>query len=236
MMQAMVSSTFKKILIIEDESDIAKLLAYNLEKEGYRVYCADDGAAGFKLFQKEKPHLVLLDVMLPKMDGLEVCRLIRGESAVPIIMLTAKREEVDRILGLELGADDYVTKPFSVREVLVRIKGILRRSAASKVSEKNTFIKLGELEVDTERYEVRVKNKAVLLSSKEFEFLKCLLTADGRALSREKLLELVWGYDAGADIDTRTVDQHIARLRDKLGPESHRVVTVKNIGYRFKTT
>jgi two-component system alkaline phosphatase synthesis response regulator PhoP len=222
----------EKILIVEDEKDLVKILKYNLEKEGYRVVVANDGEAGLSIFRKEKPGLVILDVMLPKLDGFEFCKVVRQESKVPILMLTAKTEEVDRILGLELGADDYVTKPYSVREVLARVKAILRRVSDSE-GEK-AFVRAGELEVDLERYVVKVKGDPVQLSSKEFEFLKCLLGAKGRVLTRDQLLERVWGYDDGMQIDTRTVDQHIARLREKLGVESPRIVTVKNVGYRIK--
>lgn len=227
--------TGKKILIVEDEQDIVKLLKYNLEKEGYMAVTANDGEAGLKLFRKEKPDLVLLDLMLPKLDGFEFCKLVRQNSKTPIIMLTAKSEEVDKILGLELGADDYVTKPFSVREVLARVKVILRRQNQKEEEPDSTnLVRAGFLEVDLERYQTKVKGKEITLSNKEFEFLKCLIQAQGRVLTRDKLLEIVWGYDEAIKIDTRTVDQHIARLREKLGVEADRVVTVKNVGYRFK--
>ena len=221
----------EKVLIVEDEKDLVKLLKYNLEKEGYRVLAAHDGEAGLALFRKEKPELVILDVMLPKLDGFEFCKIVRQESKVPILMLTAKTEEVDRILGLELGADDYVTKPFSVREVAARVKAILRRFSDADGEKK--FIRAGELEIDLERYVTQVDGRPVALSSKEFEFLKCLIAAKGRVLTRDQLLERVWGYDEALQIDTRTVDQHIARLREKLGGESRRIVTVKNVGYRI---
>jgi DNA-binding response OmpR family regulator len=168
------------------------------------------------------------------MDGIQVCRVLRQESQVPIIMLTAKKEEVDRVLGLELGADDYMTKPFSVRELLARIKTILRRSHAQAKHEDAVF-RAGTLEADFTRYTVSIKGKPVALSSKEFEFLKVLIQGKGKAFTRDQLLEHVWGYDRSYDIDTRTIDQHIARLRDKLGPEAKRVITVKNVGYRFDT-
>ena len=224
----------EKILIVEDEKPLVKILKYNFEKEGYRVLAEGDGEAGLAAFRKEKPDLIVLDLMLPKVDGFEFCRTVRKDSATPILMLTAKKEEVDRVLGLELGADDYVTKPFSVREVLARVKGILRR-ASEKGGGSSTPERLGELLVDLERYEVSVKGKPVALSPKEFEFLKCLLQAQGRALTRDQLLEKVWGYDRSMEIDTRTIDQHVKRLREKLGAESARLVTVKNIGYRLKT-
>jgi two-component system, OmpR family, alkaline phosphatase synthesis response regulator PhoP len=221
----------ERILIVEDDKDLNKLLKYNLEKEGYRISTAFNGESGLALFQKEKPDLVILDVMLPKLDGFEFCRIVRKESRAPIIMLTAKVEEMDRVLGLELGADDYVTKPFSIRELLARVKAILRRSTAP-VDEKMVF-RAGELEIDLERYILSVKGKSIKLSSKEFEFMKCLVLAKGKVLTRDQLLEKVWGYDDSMNIDTRTVDQHIARLRDKLSSEAERVVTIKNVGYRF---
>lgn len=223
--------TTHKILVVEDEKDLVKLLKYNLEKEGYRVSVANNGEAGLAAFQKEKPDLVLLDVMLPKLDGFEFCRAVRKDSKTPIIMLTAKIEEMDKVLGLELGADDYVTKPFSVRELLARIKAILRRSTIPK--DESTLVRAGNLEVDLERYTVTVAGNPVKLSSKEFEFIRCLIQAQGKVLSRDHLLEKIWGYDRGMDIDTRTVDQHIARLREKLGAESNRILTIKNVGYRF---
>lgn len=223
--------TTHKILVVEDEKDLVKLLKYNLEKEGYRVSVANNGEAGLAAFQKEKPDLVLLDVMLPKLDGFEFCRAVRKDSKTPIIMLTAKIEEMDKVLGLELGADDYVTKPFSVRELLARIKAILRRSTLPK--DESTLVRAGDLEVDLERYTVTISGNPVKLSSKEFEFIRCLIQAQGKVLSRDHLLEKIWGYDRGMDIDTRTVDQHIARLREKLGSESNRILTIKNVGYRF---
>jgi len=222
----------EKILVVEDEKDLVKILKYNLEKDGFRVISAGDGETGLALFRKEKPDLVLLDIMLPKLDGFEFCKIVRHESKTPILMLTAKADEVDRVLGLELGADDYVTKPYSVREVVARIKAILRRAAGAQ--EEKTFFRTGELEIDLERYQVSIRKQPVAISSKEFEFLKCLLLAKGKVLTRDQLLEKIWGYDSSLEIDTRTVDQHIARLRDKLGPEAARVITVKNVGYRLK--
>jgi DNA-binding response OmpR family regulator len=224
----------EKILVVEDEKDIVRLLKYNLEKEGYRVSSANDGEAGLAQFRKERPDLVMLDVMVPRLDGFGFLKAVRQESKTPVMMLTARKEEVDRVLGLELGADDYVTKPFSVREVSARVKAILRRVGDRTQAPSAPVLRAGELEVDVERYETRVKGKAVTLTSKEFEFLKCLIQAGGRALSRDQLLEKIWGYDRSMEIDTRTIDQHIARLRDKLGPEAGRIVTVKNVGYRLK--
>jgi DNA-binding response OmpR family regulator len=222
----------RKILVVEDEKHLVKVLKYNLEKDGYRVSTAADGEAGWSAFQKEKPDLVLLDVMIPKLDGFELCRRIRGQSKTPVLMLTARKEEVDRVLGLELGADDYVTKPFSVREVLARVKAILRRLGST--GETRSMLRAGALEMDLDRYVTQVQGKDVALSPKEFDFLKCLFQAEGKVLSRDQIMEKVWGYDRSLEIDTNTVDQHIARLRAKLGSEAGRLLTVKNVGYRLK--
>jgi len=222
----------EKILIVEDEKHLVKVLKYNLEKAGYRVLVVHDGQSALTSFKKEIPDMVILDIMLPKLDGFEICKEIRRESKVPILMLTARKEEVDRVLGLELGADDYVTKPFSVRELLARVKAILRR--VSEKENKRSLVRVGDLKVDLERYETRIGERPIDLSPKEFEFLKCLIQADGKALTRDQLLEKVWGYDKSMEIDTNTVDQHIARLRNKLGSEAGRIITVKNVGYRLK--
>ena len=223
----------EKILVVEDDKDIVRLLKYNLEKEGYRVFAAADGEAGLTAARKERPELLILDVMIPKLDGFELLKMLRRETRAPVLMLTARKEEVDRVLGLELGADDYVTKPFGVRELLARVKALLRRAGPAEAAA--SLLRSGGIEMDVERYEVRVRGKDVQLTSKEFEFLKVLLQAGGRALSRDQILEKVWGYDRSMEIDTRTVDQHVARLREKLGPDSSRVATVKNVGYRIKT-
>lgn len=222
----------EKILVVEDDKDIVRLLKYNLEKEGHRVIVAGDGEAGLAALRKERPELLVLDVMIPKLDGFELLKIVRRESRIPVLMLTARKEEMDRVLGLELGADDYVVKPFGVRELLARVKALLRR--AGPVEAAASILRAGGIELDAERYEVRVRGKDVPLTSKEFEFLKILLQAGGRALSRDQILEKVWGYDRSMEIDTRTVDQHVARLREKLGAEAARVATVKNVGYRIK--
>lgn len=222
-----------KVLVVEDDRDIAKILRYNLEKEGHAVLSATDGDTAVALFRREKPRLVLLDLMLPKVDGLEICRLIRqDDKQVPILMLTAKSTEVDKIVGLEMGADDYVTKPFSVREVMTRVKTLLRRTAASAAPLAGSLT-VGALELDVDRYELRLNKKPVALTGKEFDLLKILWSARGKVLSREDVLERVWGIDRAADIDTRTVDQHVARLRAKLGAEKRRLRTVKSVGYCF---
>ncbi|MBI5622504.1 MAG: response regulator transcription factor [Elusimicrobia bacterium] len=220
-----------RILIVEDEANITRLLRYNLEKEDYRVAAAADGEAGLEAFRREKPDLVILDLMLPKLNGFEFCKTVRRDAKTPILMLTARREEVDRVLGLELGADDYVTKPFSVREVLARVKAILRRAAPAE--EARAVLRAGKLELDLDRHEGRLNGRPFPLRAKEFEFLKCLFLAKGKVLNRDELLEKIWGYDRSMDIDTRTVDQHIARLRRRLGSEAGRIVTIKNVGYRL---
>ena len=223
----------EKVLLVEDDKNLAKLVRYNLEKEGYRVVSAADGEAGLAVLRKERPDVVILDAMLPKLDGFEFLKIIRRETRVPVMMLTARKEEMDRVLGLELGADDYVTKPFGVRELLARVKALLRRATPSE-STPGGVLRAGGVELDVERYEVRVRGKAVVLTTKEFEFLKLLLQAGGRALTRDHLLEKVWGYDRSMEIDTRTIDQHVARLREKLGAAAGLVATVKNVGYRIK--
>ncbi|TBR20173.1 response regulator transcription factor [bacterium] len=221
-----------KILLVEDEKALSRIVRYNLEKEGHKVVLAEDGEAGLALARREKPDLVILDIMLPKLDGLQVCKALRSSSSVPILFLTAKKSEVDRVLGLKLGADDYVTKPFSVAELAARVEALLRRAAPAVAPAAPR--RAGELEVDVERHEVSVKGKPVAVTPREFTFLKLLLEADGRVLTRDVILETVWGIDRSVEIDTRTVDQHIARLRRKLGAEGSRIVTVINSGYKLK--
>lgn len=223
------------ILVIEDEKNILELVQYNLEKEGYRVLTAMRGDDGLRLAREQPVSLLVLDLMLPGLDGLEICKMLRENPAtarLPIIMLTAKGEEVDRVLGLELGADDYMTKPFSPRELAARIKAVLRRFQQPLPAE--GLLKAGTLTVDTGRHVVTLKGKPVELTSKEFTLLRVLMEAQGRVLSRRYLLEHVWEIDAGANIETRTVDMHVGLLRKKIKQESHRIVTVKNAGYRFE--
>ena len=225
----------EKILIVEDEKDIVKMLEYNLKKEGFRILSAYDGEDAIDLATREHPDIVLLDLMLPGIDGLEVCKSLKAEKKskdIPIIMLTAKSQEADKVLGLELGADDYVTKPFSPRELLARIKVVLRRiKDKDKLLE---LVKIGELTVDFSKIGLSVKGKPVELTSKEFELLKILLQAKGRVLSRDYLLDTVWGFDHALEIQTRTVDVHIRTLRKKLKSEAKRIITVTNYGYRFE--
>jgi DNA-binding response OmpR family regulator len=222
------------VLLVEDERDIAELVRYHVEKAGMRFLHANDGGAALRLARAELPDVALLDLMLPGLDGLEVCRQLRRDAAtrrLPIIMLTARGEEVDRVVGLELGADDYVVKPFSPRELLARIRAVLRR--ADDHEPKAAGRAAGELRVDEARHAVTVAGRPVELTAKEFGLLAALMRADGRVLGREQLLETVWGYANAAEIESRTVDVHIRRLRAKLGSEARRIVTVKAVGYRF---
>lgn len=225
----------EKILIVEDEKDIVKMIDYNLKKEGFRTVSASDGEDAIDLAKREHPDLILLDLMLPVIDGLEVCKTLKKEAktaSIPIIMLTAKAQESDKIVGLELGADDYVTKPFSVRELTSRIKAVLRRT---KEKEKlPEVLRIGDLEIDFSKISVVIKGKPVELTSKEFELLKVLIKANGRVLSRDYLLDTIWGFDNAMEIQTRTVDVHIRTLRKKLKAASKYIVTVKNYGYRFE--
>lgn len=227
--------TKEKILIVEDEKDLVKLIRYNLEKEKFRVTAARDAETGLKLVRKSKPDLILLDIMLPKMDGLEFLRTIRPEVDIPIILLSAKRSEMDRILGLKLGADDYMVKPFSIGELQARITGHLRRHAGGAANgEAKKTVTIGAINIDFERHEILVAGKPACLAPKEFAILKLLIEARGKVLSRDQLLQMIWGHEKDMEIDTRTVDQHIARLRRKLGPERNRIATVPNFGYQIK--
>jgi len=223
------------ILIVEDEKDIIKMLEYNLGKEGFKILSARDGETALELVGKEHPDLILLDLMLPGIDGLEVCKALKEEkrtALIPIIMLTAKSQESDKVIGLELGADDYMTKPFSPRELIARIKAVLRRiKDKDKLPE---VFKIGELTIDFSKIRVTIKGKPAELTAKEFELLKALIKANGRVLSREHLLNTIWGLDRAVEIETRTVDVHIGSLRKKLKSEGKRIVTVKSYGYSFE--
>ena len=213
----------KTVLIVDDEQPIVDMLKFNLIKEGYNILEANDGETAVDIALKEKPDIILLDVMLPKMDGLSVCRKIKNSYNVPILMLSAKGEELDKILGLELGADDYITKPFSVRELMARVKANLRKVEAiptneveQKQEESNDsgIIKVGELELDLDKFEVKVRGKVVELTIREFEVLKFLASQPSQVVTRESLLEKVWGYEYYGDI--RTVDVTVRRLEKKL--------------------
>ncbi|MFA6318972.1 MAG: response regulator transcription factor, partial [Elusimicrobiota bacterium] len=223
------------ILVVEDQKDILRLISANLEKDGFRVLASADGSKALGLALRRKPELIVLDVGLPGMDGFELCRRLREKSQTPVIFLTAKGGEVDRILGLRLGADDYMVKPFSVGELLARVHAILRRAAPKPTDGGGAPKRLGSLTLDLERHEVTSGGKPVLLTPKEFALLAALIDADGKVLSREDLLEHIWGHDKSLDLDTRTVDQHLARLRRKLGSEGRRIATVTNFGYRVKS-
>ena len=219
-----------KVLVVDDEPDILDLVRYHLEREGYQVVGCRDGKSALDLVDREKPDLVVLDLLMPGVDGFEVCRRLRRESSIPIVMLTAKADETDTVVGLELGADDYVTKPFSPRELVARVRAVLRRGTGPADQGPLT---IGTLAMDFARYQVRVGGTDVVLTAKEMELLKALVQARGRVLSRDFLLERVWGYDRAAEIESRTVDVHVRRLREKLGREARRIVTVKGVGYRF---
>ena len=222
------------ILIVEDEKDIVKMLEYNLKKEGFKTLSVRNGEDAICSARTEQPDLIILDLMLPGIDGLEVCKTLKADDktrSTPVIMLTAKSQESDKIVGLELGADDYVTKPFSPRELIARIKAILRRlNEKDKAAE---VLRAGYLTVDLAKIEASVKGKPLELTAKEFELLKTLMRSRGRVLSRDHLLNTIWGFDHAMEIQTRTVDVHIRTLRKKLKSESKRIVTVKNYGYRF---
>lgn len=225
-----------KILVVEDEKNIAKLVSYNLEREGFRVSVVKDGEEALESIRGNPPQLILLDLMLPKVDGLEVCRRIRSDprtASIPVIMLTAKTQEADRIVGLELGADDYIPKPFSPRELVARVRAVLRRSTRP---ESGPVWNCGVLTVEWEKRTARVGGKPVKLTRKEFDLLKTLVDANGRVLSRDQLLEQVWGYDRSMEIQSRTVDIHISQLRQKLGAEGKRILTVTGSGYRLVTS
>ena len=225
-----------KILIVEDEANIRQLVRYNLEKEGFQIIEAVDGLQGVKLAKIEKPDLVLLDLMLPEMDGLEVCRNIKGNtgtSSLPIIMLTAKSEEIDKVIGLELGADDYMTKPFSPRELVARVKAVLRRS--QKDTTLPGELSVGRLRFNFSRYEVHMGNVKLELTPKEYELLKMLATNLGKVFTREQLLEKVWGYEYFGD--TRTVDVHVRHLRAKMESDpqtAEAIETIRGFGYRLR--
>ncbi len=215
------------VLIVEDEPNIASLVRMYLEKEGFRVSHVADGLAAVDTIGRLEPSVVVLDVMLPGIDGLEVCRRVRQRSRVPIIMLTAKDEEIDKVLGLELGADDYLTKPFSPRELVARVKALLRR-AGGEESPAST-VKLGEVTLDEQRRSVEVDGKTVDLTAKEFDLLAFLMTNPKIVFSRDRLLERVWGYERA--VDSRTVDSHVRSLRSKLG-SAELIKTVRGVGYK----
>ncbi len=232
----------KTILIVDDEKTIVTMLALNLQKEGYNTLEANDGEMAVEIALSQKPDLILLDIMLPKMDGLTVCKRIRQALNVPILMISAKDEEIDKILGLEFGADDYITKPFSVRELMARVKANLRKAEASISSDDNeskgdgTIVKVGDLTLDLNRFEVRVRNEVIDLTLREFEVLKYLANQPGQVVTRETLLEKVWGYEYYGDI--RTVDVTVRRIREKIEKDTSNpkiLITKRGVGYYIAT-
>jgi phosphate regulon transcriptional regulator PhoB len=227
----------QKILVVEDEPDIRKLVQYNLTQERFSVLEAEDGEQALKLLQREKPNLVILDLMLPGLSGMELCKLLRQRSEtakLPILMLTAKAGEADRIVGLEMGADDYLAKPFSPREMVARVKAILRRSEAKPATEAAPAYEKGSLKIDFSTYEVFVRGKPVKLTLKEFELLRFLVQNPNRVLNRDQLLDRVWGGETF--VTPRTVDVHIRRLRKAVEKDDRKpkwILTVRGVGYKF---
>ena len=228
----------RSVLVVEDEENLLEALRYNLEREGYQVYTATDGGEGLDLARRLKPSIVLLDIMLPTLDGFEICRILRRESEVPILILTAKGEEVDRVVGLELGADDYITKPFSIRELVARVRNTLRRSRYLEQciisdAECQNF-QVGNLEIDLTSHEAKLTGQPLNLKPKEFDLLALLVANKGRAFTRDQILERVWGYDYIGQ--TRTVDVYISWLREKLQEDpttARSIVTIRGVGYRL---
>ena len=232
----------KTILVVDDEKTIVEMLVYNLQKEGYNTLEAEDGEEGVRIALNEKPDLVLLDIMLPKMDGLAVCKRIRQSLNIPIIMISAKDEEIDKILGLELGADDYITKPFSVRELIARVKANLRKAEVTanavnnvdseKEEDNSNTIVVGELSLDLNKFEVKVRGEVIDLTLREFEVIKFLANQPGQVVTRETLLEKVWGYEYYGDI--RTVDVTVRRIREKIEKDTSNpkiLITKRSVGY-----
>jgi DNA-binding response OmpR family regulator len=231
-----------RILVVEDDLTLLETLEYNLGSEGYEVIVAADGLTALEVAREEQPDLIVLDLMLPRLDGFEVCRILRQETSVPILMLTARTDEVDRVVGLEVGADDYLTKPFSMRELLARVKALLRRvrlireeMAGERGVSGTEQLTFGDLVIDLDRHKVVVRGESLRLKPKEFELLVFLARHAGMALSRDLLLERVWGWDYGGG--SRTVDVHVRWLREKIEADPadpERIVTVRGVGYVFE--
>ena len=222
----------QKIYIVEDEPDIRETLKYNFSNEGFKVFTAPDGEEALSNIKKVLPDVLILDLMLPGVSGLDVCKSIRADDDIrdmSIIMLTAKGEEIDRVIGFELGADDYVTKPFSVRELILRVKVLLKKQRESLVE--NKLVTFGPIRIDLDAHELRINDKEIVLTALEFKLLQHLVKRKGRVQTREQLLGDVWGYSA--EVTTRTVDTHIKRLREKLGNTSEYIQTIRGVGYRF---
>ena len=225
-----------KILVVDDEQNIVEILRENLEREGYETIAAYDGKTALELALSDDPDLILLDCMLPEMDGFDVCRKLRQETLVPIIMLTAKSEEIDKVLGLELGADDYIVKPFSMREVMARVKALLRRSHISEagLQETSDIIEYGDLKINQKAYEISMNDQPINLTLREYELVLFLARNAGQVFSRETLLEKVWGYEYYGDV--RTVDVTVRRTREKLEPDQDNykyILTKRGVGYYF---
>jgi two-component system, OmpR family, alkaline phosphatase synthesis response regulator PhoP len=226
----------EKILIVDDEEHIRELIKFNLDKNGYKTICADNGVDALKMAKGENPQLILLDVMLPGMDGYDVCKEIRRDNSIsstPIIMITAKGEEFDKVLGLELGADDYITKPFSIRELIARVKAILRRTTIKPIDNSYNF---GTISIDFEKHEVTKEGMKIELTLKEFELIQILIKNKGRVMTRDFLLDKIWGYEYIGE--TRTVDVHIRHLRQKIEDDDKNpkyIETIRGIGYRFSS-
>ena len=235
-----MNQNLPKVLVVEDEKSFVEALKVGLDREGFDVKVAEDGLMALELFRTFKPDLILLDVMLPKISGLDVCKEIRTESKVPIIMVTAKGEEIDTVVGLEVGADDYVTKPYRLREVVARMRSLLRRSNWSDETEaisEGRVITVSDIQIDSDKYEVKVRNEIVDFPLKEFELLLLLLENAGRVLTRDVLIDRVWGFDYVGD--TKTLDVHIKRLRSKVEKDPSKpmsIVTVRGVGYKFVDT
>ena len=222
----------QKIYIVEDEPDIRETLKYNFSNEGFEVFTAPDGEEALSNIKKVLPDVLILDLMLPGLSGLDVCKSIRADDDIrdmSIIMLTAKGEEIDRVIGFELGADDYVTKPFSVRELILRVKVLLKKQRESLVQ--NKLVTFGPIRIDLDAHELKINDKEIVLTALEFKLLQHLVKRKGRVQTREQLLGDVWGYSA--EVTTRTVDTHIKRLREKLGNTSDYIQTIRGVGYRF---
>jgi two-component system, OmpR family, phosphate regulon response regulator PhoB len=220
----------ERVLIVDDDPDIQRLVSYNLSQAGFQVTTAATGRTALEAVQKQSPDLIILDVMLPDIDGLEVCRTLRQRDQsrrIPIIMLTARGEEIDRVVGFELGADDYVMKPFSPRELVLRVKSILRRIG----DDRSEVLRIGKIQLFPERRQVLAANKSITLTAKEFDLLEELMRARGKVMTRELLMDKVWGYHGEAT--SRTLDTHVRRLREKLGDEGMHVETVRGVGYRM---
>jgi phosphate regulon transcriptional regulator PhoB len=229
--------TKKQIIVVDDEKDIVELVSFNLAQEGFSVLKAFNGRSAIEMIKAGKPDLIILDLMMPEMNGMEVCRVVRGNiemSDIPVIMLTAKSDQLDKILGLEIGADDYITKPFHVRELLARVRSVLRRAERKPDDEKQELLSLGGITIDMRSYSVTVDEKPVELSSREFKLLHFFISHPGRVYTREQLLDRVWGDESF--VEPRTVDVHISRLRNEIEPDKENpryILTVRGIGYKF---